>query len=103
MTAEDILANAKELTERYAKDITRVAEAGSTIPVLEQIPSRVFVLLQSGTVHAVLSREDKAIDEAHSMMVAYTGRWEAVIPNRYWRSLDSICGVYIEVSAHDVR
>ena len=90
MTAEDILENAADLTRRYAKAAT---------PTIEPVPALVYVLLQSGTVLGVLSTEQRALDEAHSLMAAYGGVWQEQIIGRYWRSGT----VTVEVSPHEVR
>lgn len=66
---------------------------------MNEIPALVYVLLQSGTVLGVLSTEQRALDEAHSLMHAYGGMWEEVIPKRYWQGKV----VTVEVNPHEVR
>lgn len=88
--ASDILEDAKRLTDVYIAGMKAVQQP---------IPAHVFVLLQNATVLGVLTVEQKAIDEAHSMMNSLGGAWETVVPYRYWRS-----GIVtIEISAQDVR
>lgn len=87
-TAADILANAADLTRRYSKAVTT-----------EAVPARVYVLLQNGIVLGVLSTEQWAVDEAHSLMHVSGGIWQEQIIGRYWRQGT----VSMEVSPHDVR
>lgn len=108
-TAADILENAKELTQRYGEAILKDADAarpiqGFTPKSGEPIPSRVFVLLQSGTVLGVLTTEQKALDEAHSIMNASKGSWETLSVNRIWRTRSRAgAPIIIEISEHDAR
>ena len=105
-TAADILENAA-LTKRYAQE-TRID--GLAVPrdpearrvktaVPDSSPARVYVLLQSGTVLGVLSIEDRALDEAHSLMRTYGGVWQEQVMGRYWR----LGPTSVEISVHDVR
>lgn len=105
--AADILENAKELTKRYADSITtqdltpqQPKQAVDPPTTIEHIPARVFVLLQSNVVLGVISREDKALEEAQSLMAAYGCEWRPLVADRIWTNG---IGVYIEISAHDVR
>lgn len=86
-TAEDILDGAK-LRQKHETD-----------PV-GALPSRVYVLQQNGLILGVLSTEQRALDEAHDLMVALGGTWHEMTTNRYWSGGPF---VYVQISAHDVR
>lgn len=91
--ASDILEQAKRLNDVYLAGMKQAAQ--------QEIPSRVYVLLQSGVVLGVLSREDKAIEQAYSLMESRKSQWTTLSANRIWRS--DLLSVIVEISAHDVR
>jgi len=102
--ASDILASAKEFTERYSRTLLPSDSPAAEAIRNAGLPTRVYVLLQSNTVLGVLSVEQKALDEAHSLMHAYGGTWETQVPNRRWSlGLEFNKSVEVEISAHDVR
>ena len=97
-TAADIL-EAADAKRRIQGHDPKPVDLG-TKPLYERVPSRVYVLLQSGTVLGALSVEQKALDEAYALMHQRGGTWAELIPNRVWKSDD---WGFIEISAHDVR
>ena len=90
MTAEDILADAKRLTQVYAE---RLQQGRTTAQ------GRVYVLLLNSTVLGVLSTLERARQEAASLAAKATGPWEQV-QGDIWMAPDH---AVLRISTHDVR
>lgn len=63
-------------------------------------PARVFVLQQDHVVLGVFSGEQRALEDAHSLMHAHGGQWFTV-SERMWQANES--HAVIQVVPHDVR